>query len=70
MSRDANAQLKNQLNEQREQIKRLQGRISSLADSNAVLKSELAGFKKSVSDDMKQMLELIKKAGERHLVGG
>jgi len=70
MSRDANAQLKNELKVQGEQLKRLQGRISSLVDSNAVLKSELSGFKKSVADDMKQMLELIKKAGERHLVGG
>ena len=69
MSRDTNTQFKKQINEQERQIKYLQGRLSDLADNNIALKNELNNFKKSVSADMERMYNLVKMAGERHLLG-
>tara|TARA_R110000824_G_scaffold284241_1_gene472556 strand:- start:553 stop:765 length:213 start_codon:yes stop_codon:yes gene_type:complete len=69
MSRDINVQFKNQIKEQERQIKYLQGRMSDLVDNNDAFKNELNSFKKSVATDMERMYELVKMAGERHLLG-
>ena len=69
MSRDANAQLKNQVSDQNITIGQLGSRISTLVDRIVVLESDLNKFKKEVADDMSNVLKLVKKAGERHLEG-
>ena len=65
MSRDANAQLKKQINEQQETINKFGGRVSSLVDRIYVLESNLDNFKQEVTKDMTDMIELIRKAGNR-----
>ena len=65
MSRDANAQLKKQVSDQQATIGKLGGRVSTLVDRIYVLESNLDGFKKEVTRDMTDMIELIKKAGNR-----
>ena len=65
MSRDANAQLKKQISEQQEIINKFGGRVSSLVDRIYVLESSLDNFKKEVTKDMTDMIELIRKAGNR-----
>ena len=69
MSRDVNAQLKNQVSDQNKTIGQLSGRISTLVDRIAVLEVGINNFKKEVSSDMTDILKLIKKAGDRHLTG-
>jgi|10_taG_2_1085330.scaffolds.fasta_scaffold56566_3 cell division septum initiation protein DivIVA len=65
MSRDANAQLKKQISEQQETINKFGGRVSSLVDRIYVLESNLDNFKQEVTKDMTDMIELIRKAGNR-----
>jgi len=65
MSRDANAQLKKQVSEQQEAIDKLGGRISTLVDHIFVLESNLNNFKKDITKDLTDMIELIRKAGNR-----
>jgi len=69
MSRDVNAQLKNQVSDQNKTIGQLGGRISTLVDRIAVLERDLNKFKKESADDVSKLVKLIKKAGNKHLTG-
>jgi predicted RNase H-like nuclease (RuvC/YqgF family) len=55
-----NIKLSNQLKTQQEEIGKLKGRINQLVDNITVLESDLGKFKKNVSKDLLEVIEVLK----------
>jgi len=56
-----NKQLKQKISQQSSEISKLRTRISELVDDLHSLKTEVSSFKTAVSNDMKGLVEAIKK---------
>ena len=54
------AHLEKQVKEQRTEIARLKGRISTLSEDLGAVKRDIADFRRRVTDDMTSLVENIK----------
>jgi len=55
-----NTKLSKQLKTQQEEIGKLRGRINQLVDNIAILENDLGKFKKNVSKDLLEVIEVLK----------
>jgi len=59
------AHLEQQVNQQRSEIARLKGRISTLSEDLGAIKRDIADFRRRVTDDMTALVENIQEERTR-----